>query len=116
MAANIALVSADGYFLGFPSYWNIVVFYLWVLDWSPGANAAVLLLLAALVFVPIRYVYPSRTPTLRWLTNSLGLVWTAVLFYLLFVPAAPRWLVSVSLLYPVYYVVLSLALQRRAAG
>ena len=112
--SNTGAKTSDHFFTGFPSYWNIVVFYLWVLDCAPAVNAAVLLLLAVLVFVPIRYVYPSRTPTLRWLTNALGIVWTVALFYLLLVPTAPRWVVTASLAYPVYYVVLSLALQRRS--
>jgi len=28
--------TADGYFLGFPSYWNIVAFYLYALPWPPA--------------------------------------------------------------------------------
>src|SRR6188474_876171 len=50
----------DHFFTGFPSYWNIVVFYLLVLRLSSTVNAAILLGLGVLVFVPIRYVYPSR--------------------------------------------------------
>src|SRR5918994_235761 len=50
----------DHFFTGFPSYWNIVVFYLLVARMPSPVNAAILLVLAALVFVPIRYVYPSR--------------------------------------------------------
>ncbi len=54
--------TADGFFTGFPSYWNVVVFYLYLAGWTLEVNAAILLALAVLVFVPIRYVYPSRTP------------------------------------------------------
>ena len=56
--------TADHFFTGFPSYWNIVVVYLLAVQTSPALNAALLLALAVLVFVPIRYVYPSRTVTL----------------------------------------------------
>ena len=66
--------TADHFFTGFPSYWNIVVFYLYLAAWPPALNAALLLVLALLVFVPIRYVYPSRTPALRTLTIGLGIV------------------------------------------
>lgn len=113
--ANTRAKTSDYFFTGFPSYWNIVVFYLWELAWSPEANAVCFLVLSVLVFVPIKYVYPSRTPTLRWLTNSLGVVWTFVLFYVLFTPDAPRWIVTASLAYPLYYLLLSLALQRHHA-
>lgn len=50
----------DNFFKGFPSYWNIVVYFLFIFDSSPTLNAAVLSLLCVLVFVPIKYVYPSR--------------------------------------------------------
>lgn len=112
--AQTAAKTADHFFTGFPSYWNVVVFYLWALGWSPWANTAVLLAFAALVFVPIRYVYPSRTPTLRGLTVSLGGAWGAVMLWTLVqVPNPPRDLVTASLAYPAYYVALSLWLQFR---
>lgn len=111
--ANTQAKTGDHYFTGFPSYWNIVVFYLWALDWSPTTNAILLMVLSVLVFVPIRYVYPSRTPTLRWLTNTLGVLWSLLLLWALIVPTPPPWVIPASLLYPVYYVLLSLALQFR---
>jgi len=48
----------DHFFTGFPSYWNIVVFYLMVLKLPDTVNGVILLALAAMVFVPLRYVYP----------------------------------------------------------
>jgi phosphatidylcholine synthase len=106
--------TADHFFTGFPSYWNIVAFYLYVLRLSPQSNAVVILVLAVLVFVPVAYVYPSRTPQLRLFTVSLGIVWGLGLVWLLFqtpnVPVGWLWL---SLLYPLYYFVLSLVLHRR---
>jgi phosphatidylcholine synthase len=108
--------TTDHYFTGFPSYWNIVAFYLYALGWPPVVNALVLALFIAGVFVPIRYVYPSRTPTLRGLTVSLGLVWgTVVLYALARLDRVPHALVVASLAYPVYYVGLSLVLTRRRA-
>ena len=46
--------TSDHFFTGFPSYWNLVVFYLFLMHESQVANAIVLLVLAVLVFVPIR--------------------------------------------------------------
>jgi phosphatidylcholine synthase len=109
--------TADHYFTGFPSYWNVVVFYLYALGWPPAVNAAVVLFLSAAVFVPVRYVYPSRTPRLRWLTVGLGLTWGAAVLYALVdltrTGVAPHTLVVGSLAFPAYYVVLSLVLQAR---
>jgi phosphatidylcholine synthase len=53
--------TTDYFFTGFPSYWNLVAFYLFVWRWPQEVNAAILLVFALLVFVPFRYVYPSRT-------------------------------------------------------
>ncbi len=60
----------DHYFKGFPSYWNIVVFYLYFWSLSPWVNFAVIIFLAIMVFVPIKYIYPSR---LDYLTPRRGL-------------------------------------------
>jgi hypothetical protein len=64
----------------------------------------------------VRYVYPSRTPTLRGLTVGLGLAWgAAVLWVLANLRTSPRGLVVASLVFPIYYVILSLILTARRA-
>jgi phosphatidylcholine synthase len=104
--------SADHFFTGFPSYWNIVVFYLLVLQLPDRVNGAILLALAAMVFVPIRYVYPSRTPVLRRLTNVLGVIWGVLIGVMLWqYPAISPPVLWASLVFPVYYFGLSLWLQ-----
>lgn len=108
--------TADHFFTGFPSYWNVIVLYLLALGTSPGVNAIVLLVLSALVFVRIGYVYPSRTPVLRGLTLTLGSVWALAIAAMIVMWPAPRWLVIGSLAFPVYYLVLSLVLNARRAG
>jgi phosphatidylcholine synthase len=106
--------TGDHFFTGFPSYWNIVVFYLLVLRLSPEVNAAILLGLAVMVFVPIRYVYPSRTPVLRWPTNVLGAIWGALLFVMMWqYPTVSKPVLYASLAFPVYYFGLSFILQMK---
>jgi phosphatidylcholine synthase len=106
--------TADHFFTGFPSYWNVVVLYLMAFGTSRGVNAIVLLALSALVFVRIGYVYPSRTPVLRPLTLALSAAWAVALAAIIAMwPDAPRWLLGASLLFPVYYLALSLTLHAR---
>jgi len=63
------------------------------------------------VFVPIRYVYPSRTPVLRWPTNALGAVWAVLLFVMMWqYPAVTKWVLYASLAFPIYYFGLSFLL------
>ena len=106
--------TADHFFTGFPSYWNIVVFYLLLGGADPIVNAVILITLAVLVFVPIRYVYPSRTPRLRSLTVGLGACWAMAMFAMVWqMPGVPRPLFWASLVFPLYYCALSLALNSR---
>lgn len=100
--------TADHFFTGFPSYWNVVVFYLLVAGLPSSVNAAVLLVLVVLVFVPIRYIYPSRTPVLQLFTNLTGAIWAGLLLLMLWqYPAVSRSAMWVSLAFPVYYFALS---------
>ena len=106
--------TTDYFFTGFPSYWNIVALYMFVLRLPPWLNAAIMMTLVALVFVPLRYVYPSRTRTWRVATLVLGVTWavlTAIVIWRL--PAVDGPWLPLSLVFPVYYFMLSLVLTRR---
>jgi len=106
--------TSDYYFTGFPSYWNIVVLYLFVLGLPRGVNAAVLAGFSILVFVPIGYIYPSRTPALRTLTLVLGTMWAVLVVWTIWaLPLPPRALTMATLIFPAYYLILSLVLQAR---
>ena len=106
--------TSDHFFKGFPSYWNIVVFYLFFWQMSAWMNLMVVLLLAILSFVPIKYVYPSRLDYLsnnRYLRLSMAIAtifWglaTAGLLWLY--PQSNHFLVLLSLGYTVMYIVIS---------
>jgi len=104
----------DHFFTGFPSYWNIVVAYMLLGGWGETMNAVILLVLAALVFVPIRYVYPSRMPVLRMSTNVLASLWGLALVVMLWrYPDVSPALFWGSLAFPAYYLALSLWFQFR---
>ena len=104
----------DHFFTGFPSYWNIVVFYLLVLRLPATVNGVILLGLAVMVFVPIRYVYPSRMTVLRWPTIAFGVIWGVLMGVLLWqYPAISTPVLVASLPFPVYYFGLSLVLHFR---
>ena len=104
----------DQFFTGFPSYWNIAVFYLFVLGLPSIYNALILLALAALVFVRIGYVYPSRTMPWRNLTLTLCVLWGVLMLVLILrLPDPPRSLAWLSLTFPIYYISLSLTLHRK---
>lgn len=104
----------DHYFTGFPSYWNVVVLYVVLWGTPPGPTAALLVALAVLVFVPLRYVYPSRTVVLMPVTVALGFSWGALMLLAMWWwTGSPAWLLWASLVFPAYYVGLSLWLEAR---
>jgi phosphatidylcholine synthase len=108
------VATTDYFFTGFPSYWNILAVYLYAWRLAPPVNAAIVAVLVVLVFVPIRYVYPSRTRTWQPVTLALGATWavlTAVIIWRL--PAVDGPWLALSLVFPIYYTVLSLVLTRR---
>ncbi len=106
--------TADHFFTGFPSYWNIVAFYLYALRTPRAVNGVVLLFLCLLVFVRVGWVYPSRTKTLRLFTITFGCAWGVLMLLLLWqLPLVDRPLLVVSLAFPLYYTVLSLVLHSR---
>ncbi|WP_100497751.1 CDP-alcohol phosphatidyltransferase family protein [Geodermatophilus chilensis] len=106
----------DHAFLGFPSYWNVVAFYAIVLDLDPAVVATVLVVCSVLVFVPVRYLYPSRTTALRGLSLALTALWLVTYAVLLLqVPDPHPVVVALSLAYLGYYVAVSLWLTARAA-
>jgi phosphatidylcholine synthase len=105
--------TADHFFTGFPSYWNVVALYLLIAGWPQVVNAAILIALAILVFVPIRYVYPSRTSVWPVATNVLGTLWGVLMLVMLWqYPAVSRNLFLLSWVFPIYYVGLSIASSR----
>jgi phosphatidylcholine synthase len=108
----------DGYFLGFPSYWNIVAFYLYVLQPPPGLALGLVVALALLTFVPFRYLYATQPGRLNRVTNHLAAVWCVLLVVVLWLlPSEPhagetadirtRVWTAVSLVFPAYYLVIS---------
>jgi phosphatidylcholine synthase len=108
---------SGGFFLGFPSYWNIVAFYLGIAaaDGLQWLNAIVLLVLAVLTVMPVGFIYPNLAPR-RWKAAIMigALVWL-VLVAAMFptYPDPPLWLLLLSLVYPVFYTAVSAVEYRR---
>ncbi len=100
-------------FVGFPSYWNIIVLYFFLFrdDLSSMHMHAILMILSVLVFVPIHYVYPTKTKKLFKTTLFLSSVYMILLTILSIFPTHPisKKIALASLCYVVYYSVLSLS-------
>jgi phosphatidylcholine synthase len=106
----------DGYFLGFPSLWNVVAFYLYTLSIGPWPSLGVIALLSILTFVPTRHLYPSQPGRLNRIATILGIPWAFLFLWLIW--SLPRDTASpidsnitlwawISLAYPAFYLAVS---------
>ena len=73
----------EGLFLGFPSLWNVVAFYLFLLHPPPALATLGVAILIALTFAPFHVLHPIRVVRLRWLTLWLLGAWAVLAVYTL---------------------------------
>ncbi len=108
--------TADGFFLGFPSYWNVVAFYLYFLSPGVSISSMVIILFSILTFVPIKYFYPSQPSAYRKQMIVLSSLWAVLLFCSLFIrqEGLQTTLVLISAIFPAYYLSLSWWLDYRS--
>lgn len=107
--------ASDYFFKGFPSYWNVVMLYMLVMQLNPWLNLAFLIAFNILVFVPVKWIYPTRTQHMRRLTLIFSYIYGAVgIWGVLQYPNVPQWVVWSSFLYVGYYAVLSLWPRKQA--
>jgi len=107
----------EGFFLGFPSYWNIVAFYLYMLHPAAWISIALLITLAVLTFVPTPYIYATQGGPFARTINAGAVVWCALILWILAGPVRDvRSLALGSLIYPAAYLALSaiIAVRSRA--
>jgi phosphatidylcholine synthase len=98
----------DHYFLGFPSYWNVVAWYLYLLRLPETGALGIIIFLALLTFVPSRYLYTTHGGPFSLVTNLFGSGWAILLLVILLQwQNASRTLLLISLSFPIYYLGLS---------
>lgn len=96
------------FFKGFPSVWNFLVVYMMLLGLNPWINFAALVICNILIFVPVKYLYPTRNNRLKRLTLVLTYLYGALgVWGLLQYPDVPDWVAPVSAIYVVYYAAMS---------
>jgi len=98
--ARTDMKTEDGYFRGFPALWNLVAFYLFVLQPGEMISAAIVSLFALMTFAPIHVVHPFRVREYRLVLPGLAGLWalsTCTLLWREALPTLSPALVAVSL-------------------
>jgi phosphatidylcholine synthase len=107
--------STDEYFFkGFPDYWNVMVIYMLIMQLNPWINLVLLVVFNVLIFVPIKYIYPTRTRRLKTLTLVLSGIYGVIgLVGIILYPNVPAWILYASFAYIAYYFILSIWPRKR---
>ena len=95
--ADREMKMADNFFRGFPVLWNLVAFYIDLLQPTERLTAAIVALLAGLTFAPIRFLHPLRVTRLRVLNIVLLVAWAALALFALAADLSPGPYVSWAL-------------------
>jgi phosphatidylcholine synthase len=104
---QVDMKTPDAFFLGFPSYWNVVALYMYWLQPTPIIAILIVLIPGILTFIPTRYLYPSKNYIL-WKTSwGLTGLWFLLVIYLLLQEHPDTSLIILSLFYPAYYLIVS---------
>lgn len=100
--------TADNYFLGFPTIWNVVVFYAFVFQWSGWVTLALTVVFSILTFTKVAFLHPVRVAFLRPLTLLLCAAWLVAAFYAVWDGLNPdRWVLWVLAAVGIYMLAIS---------
>ncbi len=100
---------------GSPSYWNVVVAYLYMFGLPVWINTAIIVFLSIMVLVPTRYIYITRFHSHPRLHFLGALICGAALLAALLIDGPLRKpLLIFSVIYPIYYTILSFVSDWRA--
>jgi len=73
--ADTGMKTDDWWFKGFPAVWNVVVFYIVVFKPATWLTLLIVLVLAAMMFLPVVFVHPVRVKRWRALTMGVMVLW-----------------------------------------
>ena len=75
--------TTDYYFKGFSALWNLLVFFLFILDLGLWFNFGAICLCLILTFIPIKIIHPFRVKELRNSSIMMVGVWSISAFFLI---------------------------------
>jgi phosphatidylcholine synthase len=76
--ADTAMKTDDNYFRGFPTLWNAVAFYLFVLKLPAALAATTVVVLAVATFLPFKFLHPMRVRRMRPFNIAAVILWSGL--------------------------------------
>jgi phosphatidylcholine synthase len=111
--ADRHMKTADNYFRGFPTLWNVVAFYLFVLKPPPWLAAGLVALLAVCTFMPFKFLHPFRVARLRVVSAAAVVLWSLLAAYALVRSLEPGpWVAGGLVILAVYFLGVGLTEKR----
>lgn len=74
--ADTRMKTKDNSFSGFPGCWNMLVIVIFAVEPNFWVSLALVTVLAVTMFLPIKFVHPTRTERWRLVTFPMALGWT----------------------------------------
>lgn len=108
----------DNFFVGFPSYWNVIVMFMLCFQSSQAINEIVIIVLTVFSFIPIKYIYLSRTECISESKNVklFTFIFTMIasictfLAVIMYPIKTPEPIIYVIMLFTVFYILFSFKL------
>lgn len=101
--ADREMKTADNYFRGFPAVWNLVAFYVFLLQPPGWMSFLAVAALGLLSFVPVKFVHPVRVREFRAINLLLIGAWSVLAFWALLAgfsqPGAVTWALGAIAVY-----------------
>jgi len=107
--ADLHSKTEEGYFVGFPAIWNLVLLYLFALQPGPPVALAWVGAFVLFTFVPILTLHPFRVVRLRSLTCVVAAIWAGAATASVANPfPSPFWVQALLVLTAIYFAGLGL--------
>jgi phosphatidylcholine synthase len=105
--ADTRMKTKDNSFKGFPGCWNMLVLVIFAIEPPPGLSLVIIVVLAAAMFLPLKFIHPVRTTRWRVVSLPVALIWSAAMGWAAWVDFAPPHAVEIVLMASSVYLLLA---------
>jgi phosphatidylcholine synthase len=95
--ADTRMKTQDNSFHGFPGCWNMVAIVVFALQPGVWVTLGVVIVLAAAMFAPLKFIHPVRTQRWRAVSLPVALIWTVLAGWTAWTEFAPQMMIDIAL-------------------